>query len=158
MINNGFLKFFEAGSGAVLPKFFGISFDLGACTEIQRKNLQALTETQRLALEGLQSLLQQQTQMISGLVESGTGYAREIVREGTPEQKIARQIDLVKKNYERAVESWAAAADLIRQTNRDAAGLINGRVTGSMNEIKTFLEKEETPAASNSNRRVREAA
>ena len=129
-------------------KFSGFPFDFNALLETQRKNVQALTEAQQLALESLQTVAQRQAEILSRFVEDNSVLVQEIMTEGKPEDKVARQADLLRDNYEKSIASWNELADLVRVSNQEAAGIINKRVSASLKELKTALEKSAKPAKS----------
>lgn len=136
---NEFAKFFE--------NYKAIPFDLQAVLETQRKNIQALSEAQQLAVENMQAIAQRQSQIISQIVEDNSKIAQEIMAEGTPEEKIAKNADLFKSFYERCVKNMNELNDMVATTNQEASKIINKRVSASMTEIKSSLDKPQTKKA-----------
>lgn len=131
---------------ANVPSVKSMPFDADSIMELQRKNFEAFTEAQQLAFEGVQAAAQRQTELLSKIVEDNSVIAQEILGEGSPEQKVAKQTDLVKSVYERSVSNYKEISDLISKSNLKAADVINKRVTASLSEIKTAIEKS-VPAA-----------
>ncbi|HRQ61665.1 MAG TPA: phasin family protein, partial [Alphaproteobacteria bacterium] len=102
--DNPFTQFFAGNDFAKLfDQFQASPFDLKAIMEAQRKNVQAFTDAQQVAMDSLQALAQRQTEIISQIVEDQSLVAKELMGEGTPESKIAKNADLFKKIYERTV-------------------------------------------------------
>jgi phasin family protein len=136
---NDFTKAFE--------NFQAAPFDLRVMMEAQRKNMQAFTEAQQMAMEGLQAAAQRQSEIISQLVEDNSSFARELMGEGSPEQKIAKNADIFKKLYEKTVSNMHEISDILSKSNVEASKIINKRVSASMNELKTAVEKTGKKAA-----------
>lgn len=134
--------FFSQDFSESFGKFKGFGFDFGALMETQRRNLQALSDANRLAIEGIQEIAQMQSEIVSRIVEDGTCIAREIVTEGAPEEKIARQADLARKSYENAVGCARQISETLGKSNKAASEIINKRVSASLNEIKSAAEKK----------------
>lgn len=131
----------------MMPSNAMFPFDISAMLETQRRNLQALTEAQQIAFENLQAIAQRQSQILSQLVEDNTTIAQQIMGEGTPEEKVTRQADLVRDAYERSVSSMTDLADLVSKSSRETGEVINKRVTASLTEFKSTMEKAKTKAA-----------
>ena len=132
--NTDFLKSF-APANNLFP------FDFGAILETQRKNLQAVTEAQQLVVENFQAIAQRQSQILSQIVEDNTSIAQQIMTEGTPEEKVSRQAELVRTAYERSVSNLTELADLVSKSNRESGEIISKRVTASLTEFKSTIEK-----------------
>lgn len=141
MSQNDFLKFFDPNLAKSLSGFNGFPFDVQTFVESQQKNFQAFTEAQQTALQGIQAAAQRQNELLSQIVEDQSKLAREIMSEGTPEQKVAKQTDLIKKNYESSISNMKEISELLNKSNQQATDIINKRVTASLTEIKTALEK-----------------
>ena len=122
-------------------------FDVQSLMDVQRKNFQAFTEAQQLAVENLQAVAQRQTEIFSQLVEDNSKMAKEMMAEGTPEDKVAKQADLVKKSYEKSIQEAQTIADMVSKSNQQASEIINKRVSASLNEIKSAIKKDKKPQA-----------
>lgn len=133
-------KFFENTFGNGFSGPYELPFDMNAVLEAQRKNIQALNEAQQLALEGYQAIAQRQSEIISQIVEDNSAIAREVLNEETPERKVAKQTDLVKKVYERSVTNFRELSDMLAKSNQQAADIINKRVSANLAEIKAAWE------------------
>ncbi len=116
-------------------------FDVKTLMEAQRRNIQAMTEAQQLAMEGWQAVAQRQSEIVSQLFQDNSAMAKEIIGESTPENKVSRQADMFKKVYEKSVTNFREISEMLSRSNSEASEIINKRVTATMNEIKTSLEK-----------------
>lgn len=140
--------------GKSVPSYNPLSIDFGTILETQRKNWQALTEIQQLALDSLQTIARSQSEIVTRMFESNSTIARELIGDGTPEQKVARQTDLARKSYEQSIAGWQGLAEAARKSADEAAEILSKRVTASFSEFKSAIEK----SASNSNQQKSKAA
>lgn len=142
MAQNDFTKLFDGEFGKNLFGFSSFPFDFNALIDVQRKNLQAFTEAHQLALEGAQAVAQRQGEILSQLLQDNSSLATQLLAEGTPEQKVAKQADLARKAYEKSVSNWREVADMLVKSNQEASDIINDRIAASLTELKTVLEKK----------------
>ena len=141
--NNNFSKFFSADMFADLSPFGGLSFAPGLQTllDAQRKNLEAFTEAHQLVLETAQACFTHQTELLSSMLRESSAMASDIMSQSSAEQKVARQADLMKKNYEQSVAGFRELADMLNKSGMEASGLLSKRVSASISEMKTAMEK-----------------
>lgn len=140
--NNPFADFFSQNDfSKVFENYKTVPFDMKSFLETQRKNVQALSEAQQITVENLQAIAQRQAEILSQIVEDNSNIAREMMLEGTPEEKISKNADLFKSLYERSVKNLNDLAEMINSTNQEAGKIISKRVSATMNEIKSSLEK-----------------
>lgn len=114
-------------------------FDISAMVKLQQKNLEALTEAQKMAMENMKKMSEHQAAIISRMVEDNSAIARQIMGEGTPEEKVAMHADLVCKTVEHSIESWTDLADMISKSGKDTTKLLGGRMTASLTEMKSCV-------------------
>ena len=131
---NDFSKFFE--------NYQSMPFDVQGFMETQRKNMQAISDAQQVTVENLQVIAQRQSTILSQMVEDNAQMAKEMMAEGTPEEKIAKNADLFKGAYERSVKSMNEISDMLNQSNQEASNIINKRVKATLNEVKAAMEKQ----------------
>ncbi len=111
--------------------------DMRGIMELGRKNFQALTEAQQVAMESLQTIAQRQAEILSQIVQDQSSMVREIITEGTPEEKVARGADLIRKAYEKGIHGAREVSDMLNKSGREASDIINKRVASALNELKT---------------------
>ncbi len=144
---NSAAGFFTDMQSAVKDMFGSIEtpapFDIKAVMETQRKNFQALTEANQRAFQGWQALAQRQAEMMSQFVQDNSGLARETMSEGTPQEKFAKQAEIMKSAYEKSVVNSRELGELIRKTTADTAEVLNRRVMASITEIKNSTAKKD---------------
>lgn len=146
--NNPFNEFFSQND---FSKFFenyqAIPFDVQSFMETQRKNVQALSDAQQIAMDNMQKLAQRQSAVLSQMVEDNARLAKEMMSEGTPEEKIAKNADLIKGVYEKSIKNMSEISELLNKSNKEANDVINKRVKATLNEVKTAMEKPKQKAA-----------
>jgi phasin family protein len=59
-----------------------------------------------------------------------------------PQDKAAKQAELAKSTYEKAVSNLQELADLIQRSNSEAISLLNKRFTEAMDEVKGLVGKQ----------------
>lgn len=138
MAQNDFSNYF---SPDLAKNFSGFPFDIQSILETQRKNFQALTEAQTCTIERLQAIAKRQSELLSEMMESNSAIAQELLAEGSPEQKVAKQTDIMKKVYEKTVVNMKEIGDMISASGQQASDILNKRVTASLTEIKSAMEK-----------------
>jgi phasin family protein len=145
---NPFSDFFAQNDFAkLLENYKNPAFDIKSFLETQRKNVQALTRAQQLAFQSMQDLAQRQGEILSQMVEDNSALARELLAEGTPEEKISRNAEIFKEVYERTVTNLKELSEMVGKANQEAGAVINKRVSATMNEIQDSLEKTQKKAA-----------
>lgn len=147
MMPMDFSKLFDTEFSKHLPKFSGFPFDTATLLESQRKNVQAFAEIQKKALEGLQAAAQKQGELVSQMAQDNSALAHEIMNEGTPEQKIARQTDIAKKVYEKSISGMKEIGEILTKSNQGVTDIINKRVSATLTEVKTAIEKGGKPSS-----------
>jgi phasin family protein len=141
---NPFADFFAQNDFAKLfDNYKNPAFDLKGLMETQRKNIQAFSQAQQLAFQGLQAVAQRQGEIISQIVEDNSTLAKEMLSEGTPEEKISKNAEIFKDVYERSVSNLKELSEMISKSNNEASNVINKRVAATMNEIQVSLEKSQ---------------
>lgn len=113
--------------------------DVEALVGAQRRNIEAITAANQLAFEGLQAVGRRQAEILRQTLEETAAVLRDAVAQGTPEEKLAKQTDLAKQAFEKALANMKELADLLAKSNQDAAAVISARVTASIDEVKTLL-------------------
>ncbi len=146
MTKNPFFDWIKVDLSNSIPGLNSFPVDLKNTMESTRKTLQAITEAQQLAFESLQTVAQRNGEIFSQFVQDQSAIAREIANEGTPEEKIARGADLVRKAYEKTISGSREVADMLNKSTREANDIINNRVTTALKELKTTIE--ENPVSS----------
>jgi len=126
-------------------KFNGLNgfsgFDLEAVMAGQRRNIEAFTAASQAALEGLQTLAKRHAEMVRQSVDESNKAMKEMFAAGSPEEKAARQAELTKAAYERAVANTRELTQLVARSQNEAIDVLNKRVAEGLDEVKGFIAK-----------------
>jgi phasin family protein len=116
-------------------------FGMKEMMESGRKFAQACTEAQQISTQSLQTIIQRQTEILSQMVKDQSAIAKEVMNEGTPEEKIARGAELIRDAYEKTVSGAREVGDIASKSTREAFEILNERVTSCFDEIKSTAEE-----------------
>ncbi|HYE01134.1 MAG TPA: phasin family protein [Alphaproteobacteria bacterium] len=117
--------------------------DVEGLLAAQRRNVEAVTAANQLALEGLQAVARRQVEIVRGTMEEAASMMTQMMAAGTPEDKIAKQADLVKAAFEKALSNVKEIAEMVAKANGEAATVINKRVSESLEEVKGLLKQQQ---------------
>lgn len=106
-----------------------------------RRNMETLTAANRVALEGAQTVARRHMEIMQQNMAELTEVIRAMSTMEAPQAKAAKQAELLKTAYERAVGNMKELGDLIQQSNAEAVKLLNNRFTEAMDEIKLLADK-----------------
>lgn len=129
---------FAKGFGAMSAN---MPFDIQGLMDLQRKNFQALSEAQQSTIESMQAMAQKQAEMLSQMVEENSKLAKKMMAEGSTEEKVALQADIIKKSYEKSMMNAQEIAEMMSVSNQKASEIIGKRISSSLKEMKTTMEK-----------------
>jgi phasin family protein len=115
--------------------------DLESLAQAQRRNLEALSAANRVALEGAQAVARRHMEIVQSAMGEMTEAMRSMGGTENPQERAARQAELLKAGYERAVGNMKEVADLIQKSNSEALALLNKRFAEAMDEIKQMAAK-----------------
>ncbi|MBR0673535.1 phasin family protein [Neoroseomonas soli] len=115
--------------------------DMDALAAAQRKNIEAFSAANRVALEGAQAVARRHMEILQQSVAEMTEAMKALSAADAPQDKAARQAELAKSTYERAVANLHELADLIQRSNSEAVGLLNKRFAEAMDEVKGLVAK-----------------
>ena len=133
-----FTKFFSDMKLPHLP-------DMEAFLSAHRRNMETLSAANRVALEGAQTVARRHMEIMQQTMAELSETLRSLASTDAPQAKAAKQAELLKKGYERAVANMKEISDLIQRSNSEALGLLNKRFTEAMDEVKAIVEKAGQP-------------
>lgn len=125
-----------------IPGVNNLSFDMKAVMESNRKTFQAFTEAQQVAVESFQTSAQRMAEIMSQMVQDQSEIARGIITEGSPEEKVARGAELVKRSYEKTIGGIREVGDIVNKSSREAGDILSKRVSSALNEITDGIEDQ----------------
>jgi phasin family protein len=132
--NMDFTKFFAELKLPALP-------DMEVLLAANRKNLETLTAANRVALEGAQAVARRHMEIVQSNMAELTEAMKALTGADAPQAKAAKQAEMLKQAYQRAVAQMTELGDLIRQSNTEALDLINKRFAEAMDEVKALADK-----------------
>lgn len=115
--------------------------DMEALAAAQRKNIEAFSAANRVALEGAQAVARRHMEILQASVAEMTEAMKGFASADAPQDKAAKQAELAKSTYERAVANLQELADLIQRSNSEAISLLNKRFAEAMDEVKSIVGK-----------------
>ncbi len=122
--------------------------DMDAFLAAHRRNMEVLTAANKVALEGAQAVARRHMEIMQQTMAEMTETMRDLSSPDSPQAKAAKQTELMKTSYERAVAHMKELADLIQRANGEALGMLNQRFAEAMDEVKRLAEKAgATPAS-----------
>ncbi|MFC5355113.1 phasin family protein [Azospirillum himalayense] len=134
--------FLEFDLSKVLGEYKVPGLDVESILASQRKNIEAVTAANQLAIEGLQAVLRRQAEIVRSSVEEAGSYVNQVAAAGTPEEKAAKQAELVKVAFEKALSNIKELAELVAKSNTEAADVLSKRVSESLDEVKAAIAKK----------------
>jgi phasin family protein len=115
--------------------------DMDAFVAASRRNMEAITAANRIALEGAQAVARRHMEIMQQGMTEMTEAVRAFATTEAPQAKAARQAELLKQAYERAVANIQEIGDLIQRSNAEAIALLNKRFAEAMDEVKALAAK-----------------
>ena len=129
-----FTKFFADMKLPALP-------DMETFLAANRKNIETFSAANRVALEGAQAVARRQMEMVQSTMTEISEAMKSLASTDAPQEKAAKQAELLKQAYQHAVAHMKELSDLIQQSNAEALSLINKRFEEAMDEVKALAEK-----------------
>lgn len=115
--------------------------DMEAFVSASRRNMETLTAANKVALEGAQAVARRHMEIVQQSMGELTEAVRAMSSVEAPQAKAAKQAELLKQAYERAVSNMKELGDLIQQSNAEAVNLLNARFVEAMDEVKALADK-----------------
>jgi phasin family protein len=110
--------------------------DLDGIMATQRRNIEALSAANQLAMEGMQAVMRRQTEILRQMMEESRQAMTELMAQGAPEEKVAKQADYVKAAFEKTLANMKELTEMLAKSNTEAADKLARRVSESLDELK----------------------
>lgn len=133
----GMAEFSKLFADMKMPAMGGMEVFIAA----QRRNMEVLSAANRVALEGAQAVAKRHMEIMQQTMSEMTDSMRDLASPESPQARAAKQAELLKAAYERAVSHMKELADLIQRANGEALGMLNQRFTEAMEEVKQLAAK-----------------
>ncbi|GIX11279.1 phasin family protein [Elioraea sp.] len=115
--------------------------DVEALVAAQRKNIETLSTANRLALEGMQAVAKRNMEIMQQTLADLTEAMKAIAAAEAPQAKAAKQAELLKATYEKAMQNIRELQDMIQRMSGDTLNVLNRRVTEALDEVRAMMEK-----------------
>lgn len=115
--------------------------DMEALLASQRKNIEALTAANQKTLEGMQAVAQRQAEIMAQAMNEVSAAAQQVASAGDPQQMSAKQSELIRQAFEKALANMRELAEMVNKSNTEAFDIINKRVSESIEELKALASK-----------------
>jgi phasin family protein len=106
-----------------------------------RRNVEAMTAANQLAAEGCQAVLKRQMEIVKTAMQETSAMLNELAAAGTPEDKVARQLELVKQAYESSLINAREMQEMLTKSSEEAMEVISERISGCIDEAKAVAKK-----------------
>ncbi len=110
-----------------------------ALMDAHKRNVEALTQAQQVAIEGVQAVAKRNLEMMQQAMAEAAETMRTLTTGGAPQDRAAKQAELLKRAYDRAVEHARELSELVQKTNSDAVTVLNRRFGEAMDEVKGLI-------------------
>jgi phasin family protein len=133
--------FFDIDISKILGDFKVPGLDVDSIMASQRRNIEAVTAANQLAIEGLQAVLRRQAEILRQSMEEAGNLVGDLMSASAPEDKAARQAELMKVAFEKALANVKELAEMVAKSNAEAAEVLSKRVSESLDEVKVAIAK-----------------
>jgi phasin family protein len=132
-------SFFDTDITKYLAQFRAPMFDVDALMTAHRKNVEAVTAANQCAFEGVNALMRRQGEIAREAMESYSSAMKEMMSDGTMEEKAVRQSELARTAYDAGIARTRELTDLVAKTQDEAFGVINKRVREGLDEVQGLV-------------------
>ncbi len=98
--------------------------------------MEALTTANQTAIEGIQAVATRQAEIMQQAMSTTASAAEDLIKSATPQDAAAKQAELVKSTFEKALSDMTGIADMVTKSNSEAGAVINKRVAESLEEVQ----------------------
>ena len=124
----------------MFANFSAPGVDMQSLMSSQRKNIEALTQANKVALEGMQAVFRRQAEILKQSIEETTSATRDL-SSGTAQDKVAKQTDIAKHAFEKALANARELSEIVTKANGEAVDLLNKRFSAMLDEFKDAVGK-----------------
>jgi len=132
---------FDIDLTKIMGEFKLPALDVEAVMASQRRNLEVLGQANKLAIEGAQAVARRNFEIMQAAMNEMGDAMKALTAAESPQAKAAKQAELTKTAYEKALANMKEIADLIQKCNTDAVGLLQKRIGEALDEVKVMVEK-----------------
>ena len=131
---------------AMFAPFKMPGFDVDALIALQRRNIEAFSAANKVAADGFKAVAMRQAELTSASVDEFFNALRELLSVKDVQTGAAKQAELTKATYEKAVANFRELSDLAAKSNVEVFEVLNKRVVEGLDELKTIASKTQAAA------------
>lgn len=129
-------------------KDLGVSgLDVDALVASQRKNIEALATASRTAMDGVTAVGKRQAEIFQETMSQTAQSVQSLIRAGSPRDVAAKQADLTKEGFAKALRNMRELAEMVTKAQTGAIEAITHRVTESLAELEQMGRKATVSSA-----------
>jgi len=135
--------FFKAMGDFRLP-----GFDFEAVMAAQQRNFEAVTKANQTVAEGVQAVAKREAAIVQSTVEEMSQATKTLLDAPTPEERTAKQVEVFKKSFLKAVTDSRELFDMTAKWQQEATSVMTKRFVEGLDEITAAVSKPAQPAPS----------
>ncbi len=116
--------------------------DVDHLMKTSKKNIDAVNAANSLLVEGMKEIAKRQAEIVREAMEDAASASTEMMNQGSPEDKVAKQTELAKSAFEKALSNVKELAEMTAKSQSEAFDVINKRMSETMDEFKASLAKK----------------
>lgn len=134
-------QFFDFDISKYMGDFKVPGVDVETLMTSQRKNIEAVTQANKMAYDGLQAVVKRQAEILRQTMDEVATVSKTMTDPGTAQDKAAKQTDLAKDAFERALGNMRELSEMVAKANTEAFELLNKRFTQNLDEMRDAFVK-----------------
>ncbi len=119
-------------------------FDMEAVWTAQRRNIEALSQANQAAVEGVNALARRQMELTRETFEGFSALLREMAQPASPEDRMAKNTEYVKKMMEKGVCHGREVATIAAKAGTDATEILHKRASEGLDELRALASQPAT--------------
>jgi len=132
-----------ADVGRMIQQFKVPGLDMAPIIESRRKDMEALVDANKATYDAMQALARKQTEILTQAMQGIQDSAKALAAGGaggTGATDPAKQTELVRDAYQKALADMKELAEMARKSQIDAMAIITQRATQSLEEMKKLMQ------------------
>ena len=124
----------------MLEQFKIPGLDMAPIVEARRKDMEALVEANKSTFESMQAMARKQTEILTQTMQALQESAKGMVGSGAAKPDLAKQAELARNAYEKALADMKDLGEMARKSQTDAMAAITQRAARSLQEMKKLTQ------------------
>ncbi len=124
----------------LMQQFNVPGLDMAPIIESRRKDMEAIVEANKATYEAMQALARKQAEILTQNMQRIQDFAKGLATGGAGAIDPAKQAELVRRAYQKALTDMKDLAEMTRKSQVDVMAVITKRATQSMQEIQKLVQ------------------